>query len=598
MADSMAAREASRRMNGTTNALKPIDPEIATLAGQHGRDPEALLPILQRLQAQHGGVTRESIENVARALSIPAERAYGVTTFYTMLAMPPRPGPIIRVCDGPACWLHGARATRTAMVQVLSASPPREHSWTVERTSCLGLCDRAPAALVDGDACGPLTPDRPTAALEGWRGEAPNYAQPRPGERRVLLAQGGTIDPDSIESARAHGAYRALERALARPPAGVIAEIEAAGLLGRGGAGFPTGRKWGLVAQEARSPKYVVCNADESEPLAFKDRVLIDSHPHQILEGMALAAYAVGARHGFIYIRGEYARQADRLERAIRQAEGRGWLGERIGGTDFSFHVQLHRGAGAYICGQETALLESLEGRRGEPRFRRPFPSSHGYHRLPTVVNNVETLAAVPHILVKGAAWYRSLGHAATPGTKLYTVLGHVARPGLFEAPFGLTLRQIIHDFGGGMQPGSEFHFALAGGAAGTIVPPALLDLAIDYASAAKGVSLGTGAFLICDRSVSPVAVLRELVHFFEIESCGKCTPCRIGTVQARQTLDRILAGKARGDDARVLRRLADLLRAASFCALGQSVAIPIASALTHFGEAFAAADASYPGSQ
>ncbi len=582
-------------MNGTTLAFKPIDPEIAALATQHGSDPEAILAIFQRLQAQGGGLTREAIEDVARALRLPAERAYGVATFYTLLATPPRPGRTIRVCDGPACWLRGAAATRAALEHILSPPPSPEPSSTVERTSCLGLCDRAPAALVDGEPCGPLTPNRVAVALAGWRGEEPFYTQARPGELRVLLAHAGSIGPDSIESALSHGTYRALEAALVRPPAEVITEVEAAELLGRGGAGFPTGRKWRLVAEETRSPKYVICNADESEPLAFKDRVLIDSHPHQILEGMALAAYAVGARQGFIYIRGEYARQADRLEYAIRQAQGRGWLGERIGGTDFSFQVHLHRGAGAYICGQETALLESLEGRRGEPRFRRPFPSSHGYHRLPTLVNNVETLATVPHILGKGAAWYRSLSAATTPGTKLYTVLGHVARPCVFEAPFGLTLRQIIGDFGGGMRPGSEFHFALAGGAAGTIVPPGLLDLPIDYASAAKGVSLGTGAFLICDRSVSPAAMLREVLHFFEAESCGKCTPCRIGTVQARQTLDRILAGQARAGDVDLLQRLAGVLWAASFCALGQSVAILITSALTHFGLDFAAAGVTEP---
>jgi NADH:ubiquinone oxidoreductase subunit F (NADH-binding) len=322
------------------------------------------------------------------------------------------------------------------------------------------------------------------------------------------------------------------------------------------------------------------------------------SNPHKLIEGIALAARAVGAREGFIYIRGEYQAQALRLERAIHQAEQRGWLGDDIQGCGFSFHLHVHRGAGAYICGEETALLESLEGKRGEPRIRPPFPAASGYHGKPTVVNNVETFAALPAIISQGAAWYRLIGgegqpgaSPATPGTKLYTILGHVNRPGLFEAPYGLTLRQAIDQFGGGMLPGSAFHFALTGGAAGTIVPAALLDVPVDYGSIAQGVSLGAGAFLVCDESVSPVLLLRELMFFFEAESCGKCTPCRVGTHEARQLLDRMIAGKRDGGPGwSALDRLAELaevLQNDSFCGLGQSAAMPIKSALKHFGAAF-----------
>jgi NADP-reducing hydrogenase subunit HndC len=275
------------------------------------------------------------------------------------------------------------------------------------------------------------------------------------------------------------------------------------------------------------------------------------------------------------------------LQRAIAQAEELGWLGDHIRGSDFSFHVHVHRGAGAYICGEETALLESLEGKRGEPRLRPPYPPTYGYQGLPTLVNNVETYAAVPSIIANGAKWFRSLTGASTPGTKLYMLLGQIKRPGLFEAPFGLTLRQIIDDFGGGLRDGSTFHFALTGGAAGTIVPASLLDVPIDYASAAKGVSLGAGAFLICDQTISPVALLRELLHFFEVESCGKCTPCRIGTRQAREILDRLVAGQTRPTDVAQLSDLAETLQNASFCGLGQSAAVPIKSALRQFPEAF-----------
>ena len=334
-------------------------------------------------------------------------------------------------------------------------------------------------------------------------------------------------------------------------------------------------------------PKYVVANADESEPLSFKDRVLLDLQPHLVLEGMAITAYAVGAATGYVYIRGEYTAQAERLTAAIDQARCSGWLGSRIAGTQFSFDVHVHRGAGAYICGEETALLESLEGRRGEPRLRPPFPTASGYRGQPTAISNVETFAAVPKILARGAAWYRSIGNPQTPGTKLYTVLGDVNRPGLFEAPYGITLRKMIDDFGGGMRPGSKFRFALTGGAAGTLVPPALLDVPINYESAAQGVSLGSGGFLVCDQSVSPVKMLRELLHFFEIESCGKCTPCRIGTREARQVLDRFVAEAGSSQDLERLAVLARLLQTTSLCGLGISAAKPIQSALTHFRECF-----------
>ena len=308
-------------------------------------------------------------------------------------------------------------------------------------------------------------------------------------------------------------------------PLEVLSEVETSGLTGRGGAGFPVGRKWRFVAQATSTPKFIICNADESEPLIFKDRVLIDTNPHQILEGMAIAGYACGAQEAYIYIRGEYERQAHRLENAIHQAEEKGWLGENIQNSDFSFHIHVHRGAGAYICGEETALIESLEGKRGEPRTRPPYPPTAGFRGKPTLVNNVESYAAVPPIICNGGQWYRSISQYSTPGTKLFMILGHVNNPGLFEAPFGITLRQAIDQFGAGLRHGSEFHFALTGGAAGTFVPEALLDVPIDYASAASGVSLGAGAFLVCDQSVSPVALLRELLHFFSYEFLWQVYP-------------------------------------------------------------------------
>jgi NADH:ubiquinone oxidoreductase subunit F (NADH-binding)/NADH:ubiquinone oxidoreductase subunit E len=563
-------------------AFPPLDPAVDALVAQHRREPEALLPILRALHARDGNLSERVVTDVARALGIPIAQAQGVASFYTLLA--PRRAPrTLRLCDGPPCWLAGAPALRVAAEQTLDAD------WAVERTSCLGQCDRAPAGLVDEEPCWPLLPARLADVVAGWRGAPPSYAEPRPGEVRVLLARAGTPAPASLRSALAHGAYRGLEHALAGPPGAVLDALEAAGLRGRGGAGFPTARKWRAVALAPRTPRYVVCNADESEPCVFKDRVLIDTDPHQILEGMAIAAYAVGATEGVLYVRGEYAPQAVLLQAAIREAEASGYLGEGIRGTPFSLGLRVHRGAGAYICGEETALLESLEGRRGEPRVRPPYPSTHGYRGCPTVINNVETFAAVPGIIRHGPAWYRSLGDPATPGTKLYTLLGHVRRPGVFEAPYGLTLRRVIDEFGGGMAPGATFRFALSGGAAGMLVPAALLDVPIDYGSAARGVPLGAGAFLVCDRTVAPLALLRELLHFFEQESCGKCTPCRVGTARARELLDHRLAGNPDPGDRTALADLVHVLEQASFCGLGQSAAWPLRSVLERFADALEA---------
>lgn len=565
---------------------RPIDPQVASLVQEHEANPEAVLEMLSELQEKHNNLTPLMIADVARALHVPAERVFGIASFYSMLAIADQKQEqehIVRVCDGPVCWLCQGLSVHQAVQAAIQDHP----GWKVERTSCLGLCDQAPAVLVDQDQVGPVTPKTAAQLSEGYRSKGIDYSQPRPGELRVMMAKAGKIEPDSLDSALQHGAYQGLRAALNRPAEAVVKEVEDAGLTGRGGAGFPVGRKWRFVAQASRTPKYIICNADESEPLIFKDRILIDTNPHQILEGMAIAGYATGSREGFIYIRGEYSPQADRLESAIAQAESAGWLGENIQDSDFTFHIHVHRGAGAYICGEETALIESLEGKRGEPRNRPPYPPTAGYRNLPTLVNNVESYAAVPAILSNGAAWYRSLSSYATPGTKMYMLLGHVNNPGLFEAPFGLTLRQVIETFGGGMRPGSSFQFALTGGAAGTVVSADFLDIPIDYASAAKGISLGAGAFLVCDQRISPVAFLRELLHFFAVESCGKCTPCRMGTRRSLEILDRLAERNGQPGDLEELLNLVEVMQVASFCGLGQSVVIPVKSAIHNFYKSF-----------
>ena len=565
-------------MTNRSIVYKPISPEILEIVERHENQSEAVLEILKDIQSEHGGLSRESITDTARALHIPAHQPFGMATFYSMLSLEERRG-VLRVCDGPACWLKRAN--------VDDWKEKAASCWTVERSSCLGLCDRAPAVLVNDEQAGPVSAKDAAKVYEGWRGVLTDYSTPRKGELRVMTALIGKIDPDSIDDAIANDVYSGLKSALQQKPEEVIAEVEASGLQGRGGAGFPVGRKWKFVAAEKRTPHYIVCNADESEPLIFKDRVLIETNPHQLLEGIIIAGYACGASEAWIYIRGEYEYQARRLENAIQQAESKNLLGENILGSGFAFKIHVHRGAGAYICGEETALLESLEGKRGEPRLRPPFPPTYGFRGQPTAVNNVESFCAVPHILKNGADWWKSLSSYSTPGTKMYMILGRVKNPGLFEAPFGLTLRQVIDDFGGGMQDGSRFQFALCGGAAGTIVDESLLDVPIDFASSQKGISLGAGAFLICDQSVSPVAFLRELLHFFAAESCGKCTPCRVGTWRSLEILDRMAKGKGIKSDIHELKTLAALMQDSSFCGLGQSVPIPMKSALEHFGAEF-----------
>lgn len=585
-------------MTKKSATYQPVPPEIEELAVKHGKDPEALLELLKELQEKPGGLSSRNIAAAARSMGLPASKVHGMATFYSMLSPLPREN-VLRVCDGPVCWL--ARATMkesqpAAADDSRSMVPEWEKAmpapgWTVERSSCLGLCDRAPAILVNDDQVGPTSPKDASKVCEGWRGVPASYTKPRKGELRVMLEHIEKIDPDSIDSAMEYGAYEGLKAALQTKPDEVIAEVSASGLQGRGGAGFPTGAKWDFCRKAKGTPKYVICNADESEPLIFKDRVLIDTNPHRMLEGMAIGGYACGANEAWIYIRGEYEGQARRLEQAILQAEEKGVLGKNILDGEFSFQVHVHRGAGAYICGEETALIESLEGRRGEPRLRPPYPPTYGFRGRPTIVNNVETFAAVAHILSRGADWWRGLASYPTPGVKLYMLLGHVQKPGLFEAPFGLTLRQVIDDFGGGMLPGSEFKCALTGGAAGTIVDSHLLDVPMDYASSRAGISIGAGAFLVCDQRVSVPALLRELLHFFSVESCGKCVPCRAGSERAFEILTAMTQGKGRVGNVEELKALSQNLMAASFCGLGQAISIPIDSALKNFAEEFAAAE-------
>jgi NADP-reducing hydrogenase subunit HndC len=406
-----------------------------------------------------------------------------------------------------------------------------------------------------------------------------------PAEQRIVLERAGRIDPDNIEEAIAHNGYEALGKVLTEmSPEQVIDIVERSGLQGRGGAGFPTGRKWKFVRAAQGDKKYVICNADESEPGTFKDRIVLEGDPHVILEAMAIAGYAAGADEGYIYIRGEYGLAYRRLQHAIEQAMEFGFLGKNIFGTDFDFHIHLHAGAGAYVCGEETALIESIEGKRGEPRSRPPYPVTHGLWKKPTTVNNVETLANIPAIIRNGPEWYRSFGTPSSPGTKVYTIMGNVNFSGVIEVPMGITLREVINIYAKGMKPGSMFKLAQTGGSSGSVVPAALQDVPMDFESFRKaGVSLGSGALLICDQHTCIVDLVKVLLQFFRFESCGKCTPCRIGTQRAYEIVDRITQGRGKMEELDTLLTLASEMERASNCGLGQTAAVPIRDMLKHF---------------
>ncbi len=408
-----------------------------------------------------------------------------------------------------------------------------------------------------------------------------------PVQKRIVLERAGIVNPESIEDYILYDGFQALGKALTQmTPADVIAEVDKSGLQGRGGAGFPTGQKWRFVASTPGSPKYVICNADESEPGTFKDRLILEGDPFSIIEAMTIAGYAINAQEGYIYIRGEYPLAYRRIENAIHQAEAYGLLGDHIFGTDFSFHIHPHAGAGAYICGEETALIESLEGKRGMPRARPPYPTTYGLFGKPTVVNNVETLANVPPILRNGAVWYREIGSPKSAGTKVYTILGNVNFTGAIEVPMGITLREVIDIYAKGMKNDKKLKLVQTGGSSGTIVPASLQDVPLDFESFRKaGVSLGSGALLVCDEDTCVVDLAKVILRFFRNECCGKCTPCRIGTLRLYEIMSQVSEGKASLSDLDLMLKISEAMSEVSNCGLGQTASIALRDFMKYFRE-------------
>jgi len=405
----------------------------------------------------------------------------------------------------------------------------------------------------------------------------------------ILLRARGIENSRSLANAVERGGYRGLAKALEMEPADVIAEVKASGVRGRGGAGFPAGVKWGFVPKESARPKYLVCNADESEPGTFKDRELILVDPHMVLEGIAIASYAIGAHTAYIYIRGEFVKETEILEVAIAEARKNNYLGPKVLGSDYDLEIHIHRGAGAYICGEETALLESLEGKRGLPRLKPPFPAVVGVFGCPTVINNVETLACVPHIINHGGAWFAGIGTERSTGTKLFCVSGHVERPGVYEEPMGITFREIIEDRCGGVRGGRQLKAFIPGGSSAPVLAADKVDTPADFDSvAAAGSMLGSGGIIVMDDSVDMVWALENLLVFYAHESCGQCTPCREGSDWAVDIVRRIRRGYGRPEDIETLRRIARYAsRGMTICPLGDAFCGPIESFLDLFGHEF-----------
>ncbi len=405
-------------------------------------------------------------------------------------------------------------------------------------------------------------------------------------QKRIVLEHVGIIDPENIDEYIAAGGYEALKKALGMSPSDVVEMVKASGLRGRGGAGFPTGLKWEFVAKADGEPKFVLANADESEPGTFKDRVIEEGDPHRLIEGVVIAGYAVGAQKGYIFVRGEHTISIYRLEKALKQAYERGFVGENIMGSGFSFQIKLVRSAGGYICGEETALIEAMEGKRGQPRVKPPYPPQQGLWGKPTLVNNVETLSNIAPIVLNGPDWYRQFGTENSPGTKIYSVLGHTNHTGFLEAELGITLRELIFDYGGGIKDGREFKAALVGGAAGAFI--ADLDVKLDFDGLKQvGGMLGSGAVLVLSDAADVVDVLLSVVKFFRRESCGKCVPCRVGTQIAVELVSGFKNGNCRREDLDKLLQVTEYMKLTSFCPLGQSVYYPVKSALDLFRPEF-----------
>ncbi|MEA1910178.1 MAG: NAD(P)H-dependent oxidoreductase subunit E [Spirochaetota bacterium] len=547
-----------------------------------------LLPSLLKAQELFGYISENTASRLGEVLKVPLADIYGVIEFYSLLYSKPTAKTVIRICTSPLCSLKGSEKIKKALLTKLDLKegvPSADGLFMVESVHCLGLCDHAPAALVNESAVCDLNEDSVDNLIQGIKsGPENNFYSSNP----VITKRFGKIDPLSIEDFIREGGFQGFFHALTFTKNELIYAVKASGLKGRGGAGYPTGLKEQGTFKVNDPETYVVCNADESEPGTFKDRIMLSRDPFSVLEGILITAYIVGAKKGYIYIRGEYSEAHDIFTRVIESAEKAGYLGDNIQGTGLNFNLEIRSGAGAYICGEETALFESIEGKRGYPRNKPPFPIESGLFGKPTIINNVETFSYLAQVISDKKRVVLSPNSPSPSGTKLFCLSGDVERPGMYELPFGTKLSEVINDWGGGVSSGGGLGSVILGGASGSFVPEKYWDVPLDQKSLKEvGLAMGSGVIMVFDKSRDIMKVLSDITQFFSHESCGKCYPCQQGTQYQKEIISRIEKGSLYLDDFQELEDIGLTMKDASLCGLGQTASSAVLSAMKIWPELF-----------
>jgi NADH-quinone oxidoreductase subunit F len=552
----------------------------------------ALIPMMMYAQDEYGCVSDEMIAEIGQRLDLNNVQIEETLAYYSMLHRKPLGKHHVQICTNVACMLKGGnelleRAKKR--LEIGHKEVTNDGVFSLEEVECIGACTGAPAMQVNYDFYENLTSvrfDRIIEDLDAGRRPEPEKVisgalhERHPAETPLISRRWGIKDSRKIDVFLQHEGYRGLEKALKEmTPDGIIDEVKKSNLRGRGGAGFPTGMKWFFVPKDSPKPKYVICNADESEPGTCKDRPLMEMDPHQLIEGMVIAGRAIGSHQGFIYIRGEYRYVLDIVDAAIAEAYSHGYLGKNILGTGFDFDLLIHTGAGAYECGEESALMESLEGKRGYPRIKPPFPAVVGLYGCPTIINNVETLSAVPSIILEGGEAYANRGTPKNGGTRMLCIAGHINKPGIYEVPLGMNMKKFIYEVAGGIPGNKKIKAVIPGGSSCPLLTGEEIDIAMDYDAVAKaGSMLGSGGMVVMDEDTCMVDMARRIMHFYAHESCGWCIPCREGTSWLKKMLDRFHAGYGRAEDIDIVGELAKNMLGRTFCPLGDAAALPTIS--------------------
>lgn len=569
-----------------------LEAKFNQLVSRYPVKRSALIPMMLYGQDEFGWLSDELLEEIARRLDLNMTQVTETLAYYSMLRRKPAGKYHVQVCTNISCMLRGGNEVFEHVKKRLgieNREVQKSGTFSLEEVECIGACSGAPAMQVNYDFHEDVDPDKVDAILEQLEaGRIPKPVpvisgalhQRHPDEVVVISKRFGIPNSTKIDTYLQHDGYKALQKALTQmTPDSIIDEVKKSSLRGRGGAGFPTGMKWSFVPKDSPKPKYVLCNADESEPGTSKDRPLLELDPHQLIEGMVIAGRAINSNQGYIYIRGEYRYLLDIVDGAIAEAYARGYLGQNILGTGFTFELCTHTGAGAYECGEESALMESLEGKRGYPRIKPPFPAVVGLYGCPTVINNVESLSTIPAIINGGGEWYAGLGTPKNGGTRLYSISGHVNKPGIYELPLGYPLRKLIYEVAGGITNGKKLKAVIPGGSSCPLLSADEIDVAMDYDSVAKiGSMLGSGGTVVIDEDTCMVDVARRIMHFYAHESCGWCIPCREGTAWLRKVLDRFHEGYGQAEDIPLVDELSKNMLGRTFCPLGDAAALPTIS--------------------